>query len=163
MGKLAERLADERRSGVYRVEVTEALEEAAGIVGLEIVRFPLRGLAAGRVLASCARAVSAPEVESWDELAAVLADRACAPAPGRILLFVGFEDLVRRESSALAPLIAALQSAAAQHRLEGRRFFAVFLDRTRTMALDPLYDRRRHSPMSVSTATATATATERDQ
>lgn len=29
MGKLAERLADPKRSGVYRVETTEALEEAA--------------------------------------------------------------------------------------------------------------------------------------
>ena len=150
---------------MYRIEVTEALEEAAGIVGLEIVSFPLRGVAAGRFLASCARAVSAAEVESWDALAAALAEPARAPAPGRILLFVGFEELLRREPNALAPLIAALQLAAARHRLEGRRFFAVFLDPTRTVAIDPLYDRRRHSAMPVSpaTATATATATERDQ
>jgi len=31
MGKLAERLADPSRSGVYRVESTEAVEEAAAI------------------------------------------------------------------------------------------------------------------------------------
>jgi hypothetical protein len=163
MGKLAERLADQRRSGVYRVEVTEALEEAAGIVGLGIVSFPLRGVAADRLLASCVRAVSAARLESWDALAAAFAEPACAAGPGRVLLFVGFEDLLRRESNALEPLIAALQSAAARHRLEGRRFFAVFLDPTRALAIDPLYDRRRHSAMSVSADTATATATERDQ
>jgi hypothetical protein len=107
--------------------------------------------------------VSADQVESWDALAAALAEPAWAPASGRALLFVGFEDLLRHESNALEPLIAALQSAAALHRLEGRRFFAVFLDPTRALAIDPLYDRRRHSAMSVSAATATVTATERDQ
>ncbi|MGQ0544477.1 MAG: hypothetical protein ACT4P3_03980 [Betaproteobacteria bacterium] len=38
MGKLAERLADASRSGVYRIRTTEAIEEAAAINGYSILR-----------------------------------------------------------------------------------------------------------------------------
>lgn len=38
MGKLAERLADYRRSGVYRIESTEAIEEAAALNGFVLER-----------------------------------------------------------------------------------------------------------------------------
>lgn len=38
MGKLAERLADPQRSGIYRVETTEALEEAAALNGFRLER-----------------------------------------------------------------------------------------------------------------------------
>lgn len=144
MGKLAERLADERRSGVYRVEVTEALEEAAGIVGLPIVRISLRDAHPERLLASCVGAVTSGPVPDWDAFAAVIADAAWTPPPGRVLLVEYFDDLLRHDPGALEPLIAALQSAAAQHRAHGRRFFAVFLDPDRRVMLDPLYDRRRH-------------------
>lgn len=130
MGKLAERLADETRTGVYRVEVTEALEEAAGIAGLPVVRISLRAAPEDRPLTECARA---------------------AGAPGRILLIEDFDGLARGDAHALRPLIAALESAANRHRSRGERFFAVFLDPSRVLALGPLYDRRRHSSASVPT------------
>jgi hypothetical protein len=38
MGKLAERLADPSRSGVYRIRTTEAIEEAAGLNGYRLLR-----------------------------------------------------------------------------------------------------------------------------
>ena len=38
MGKLAERLADAARSGVYRVASTEAVEEAAALNGYRVLR-----------------------------------------------------------------------------------------------------------------------------
>jgi hypothetical protein len=38
MGKLAERLADASRSGVYRVEETAAIEEAAAANGYRLLR-----------------------------------------------------------------------------------------------------------------------------
>ena len=41
MGKLAERLADASRSGVYRVESADALEEAAAQNGFKVTRLPL--------------------------------------------------------------------------------------------------------------------------
>lgn len=47
MGKLAERLADAARSGVYRVETTEALEEAAGLNGFSLARVSLAGIPVG--------------------------------------------------------------------------------------------------------------------
>jgi hypothetical protein len=51
MGKLAERLADAKRSGIYRVETTEALEEAAALNGFALERGapPIRA-GDGRVL-----------------------------------------------------------------------------------------------------------------
>lgn len=64
MGKLAERLGDPGRSGVYRVETTEALEEAAA----------LNGFALHRLQVSCVPPIFAPE-------------------DGRILLFTAVEDL----------------------------------------------------------------------
>ena len=130
MGKLAERLADQSRTGVYRVEVTEALEEAAGIVGLPIVRVSLRGATADRLPGECEQAAS---------------------APGRILLIDDFDDLARRNADGLRSLIAALESAADRHRSRGDSFFAVFLDPSRLLAIGPLYDRRRHSSLSMPT------------
>lgn len=150
MGKLAERLADERRTGVYRVEVTEALEEAAGIVGLPIVRVALRDASGPRLLERCAQAVGVRTAHSWDALAAAIGDAAWTPPPGRVLLVEYSDELLRQHPGALDPLIAALQSAAAQHLAHGRRFFAVFLDPDRRVSLDPLYDRRRHAASAAS-------------
>jgi hypothetical protein len=45
MGKLAERLADPARAGVYRVETTEALEEAAALNRYRLERIALDGAA----------------------------------------------------------------------------------------------------------------------
>jgi hypothetical protein len=50
MGKLAERLADAKRSGIYRVETTGALEEAAALNGFALERV---------ALTDCARAIRA--------------------------------------------------------------------------------------------------------
>lgn len=149
MGKLAERLADERRSGVYRVEVTDALEEAAAIDGFPIQHVRLDGVGIAGLREACARALATRDDGNWATFAAALADPAWSPAPGHVLLFSGFEALVRREPDALAPLMAALQAAAARRRLQGLKFFAAFLDPTRTLSLDPLYDRRRHSSTAV--------------
>lgn len=65
MGKLAERLADPGRSGVYRVESTEALEEAAALNGFVLHRLVLES----------------PGLPGASPL-----------EDGRILLFVGVED-----------------------------------------------------------------------
>lgn len=149
MGKLAERLADERRSGVYRIEVTDALEEAAAIDGFPIIRVELERVDSARLHAACARALDARTDGHWADLAARLADPAWSPASGHVVLFSGFEAMVRRDPDVLAPLFAALQAAAARRRMQGLRFFVAFLDPTRMLALDPLYDRRRHSSTAV--------------
>ena len=149
MGKLAERLADERRSGVYRVEVTSAVEEAAAINGFPILQVGLQGAAAANVMAVCLHALSPGADGSWSTLAAALADPAWFPAPGHVLLFTGFEALVRGHSDALEPLITVLRAAAERRRAQGMNFFAVFLDPSRVLPLDPLYDRRRHASSAI--------------
>ena len=156
MGKLAERLADERRSGVYRLEATDALEEAAAINGFPIAHVRLDDVRSDPLREACAGVLSPRTSASWPSFAAALADPAWSPAPGHVLLFSGFEGLVRREPDALDPLLAALQAAATRRRLNGSKFFAAFLDPTRTLSLDPLYDRRRH----LSTANARVIETE---
>ena len=50
MGKLAERLADPQRSGVYRVETTEAVEEAAALRKLGLPDATVRGIESGNAM-----------------------------------------------------------------------------------------------------------------
>lgn len=145
MGKLAERLADERRSGVYRLEVTDALEEAAAIDGFPIMRVALDDVVSDQLFARCVGALALRVEGDWADLAAALADPKWSPAAGHVLLFSGFEALVHRDPDALAHLLATLRAVAARRRMQGLRFFAAFLDPTRALSLDPLYDRRRHS------------------
>lgn len=115
MGKLAERLGDAARSGVYRVEVTDALEEAAALNGFVLERVSLEGGPDG----ACERALAA-----------------CAD--GRVLVFTGFERLARN-APALARLVGALEAACAAHRAGGLRLFAVFVDPAARLSLAPLY------------------------
>jgi len=82
MGKLAERLSDGQRSGVYRVEVLEALEEAVALNGFTLTRIALDGM-------------------PGSGLCGVAADALSGRADGQVLLFSGFEALVRTESGAL--------------------------------------------------------------
>jgi hypothetical protein len=123
MGKLAERLADARRTGVYRVETTEALEEAAALNRFALVRVPLEP-------------VAADDLEALSER--VLQDR----SDGRVLLFSGF-----RASQQLRPLIADLTATAGERRAMGVRFFAVFLDPRAELSLAPLYNWQRSRPL----------------
>ncbi|HUX23342.1 MAG TPA: hypothetical protein VMV87_01870 [Burkholderiales bacterium] len=62
---------------------------------------------------------------------------------GDVLLFSGFEALVRREPEALHPLFEQLGAAAAGRREGGLRFFAVFLDPLGVLPLAQLYNWHR--------------------
>jgi len=121
MGKLAERLSDGRRSGVSRVESTEALEEAVMLNGFSLTRIALDGIPDGT-------------------LSGIPADAASARADGRVLLFSGFETLVRADSGALDDLLARLRTVAAEQQEAGLRFFAVFLDPQAILPLAQLYN-----------------------
>lgn len=150
MGKLAERLADAQRSGVYRVEVTEALEEATMLNGFPLVRIALDEASADELCACCAQVLTPGLDGSWRGLASALADPGWKPAPGHVLLFSGFEALQHRSSRALDPLLEALQSVAAARRARGQSFFAAFLDRAAMLALGPLYNWHRQIPAELS-------------
>jgi hypothetical protein len=116
MGKLAERLSDARRSGVYRVETTEALEEAAGLNGFALERCALAEPAA----------IPAPAGSCRD---------------GCVLLITGFEPLAH--NGALKPLLGELEARAKGSREAGARYFAVFLDPSAVLSLPPLYNWQR--------------------
>jgi hypothetical protein len=122
MGKLAERLADARRSGVYRVEITDALEEAVGLNGFALARVPLDRASNGALAGLCAEALS---------------------LRANVLLFTGFEALLRSAPGALAPLLSALDAAGAERRAAGLPFFAAFLDPAGQLPLGPLYNWHR--------------------
>jgi hypothetical protein len=124
MGKLAERLADVRRSGVYRVEVTDALEEAAALNGYALARVALDGALDDALRGLCGHALS---------------------LRANVLLFTGFETLLRSAPGALEPLLSVLDGAAAERRAAGLPFFAAFLDPARMLSLGPLYNWQRRS------------------
>ena len=103
MGKLAERLADASRSGVYRVESTEALEEAVGLNGFALARVPSTGIPAGaardgEVILIEAHAVNGalhPVIENLEA-------RAAAARKAQVRFFAVFLD--PRGELPLAPL-----------------------------------------------------------
>lgn len=121
MGKLAERLGDPARAGVYRVETTEAVEEAAALnrYGLERV--------------------------SLDGSAEPLLDRlARAGGGGRVVLVSGFERLFRERPEEGERLLAELQGRTPGWRERKDLVFVAFVDPGRSLAsLAPLYNWER--------------------
>ncbi|MBE0625559.1 MAG: hypothetical protein IH606_12175 [Burkholderiales bacterium] len=124
MGKLAERLADAQRSGVYRLESTQALEEAAALNGFALARIALEGM-------------------PRSALCGIAADVLSRRSDGQVLLFSGGEALSRAAPDALDRLIAQIHAAATAHREVGLRFFAAFLDPAAALSLAPLYHWQR--------------------
>jgi hypothetical protein len=121
MGKLAERLGDPARAGVYRVETTEALEEAAALNGYRLVH--LHG-----------------DVER--DLGGALRRLAAEPAlDGCVALVSGFEPHLRDDAAQRTMLLAGLSLAAEGWRARGARVFVAFLDPDRDLSgLAPLYN-----------------------
>ena len=116
MGKLAERLSDPARSGVYRIETTEAVEEAAALNRHPLVRIALNGSAAAAL-------------------------EAAAAAGSRVIVVSGFEQFFREHPVQAQALVTALAAAAQARRTAGGCFFAAFLDPAATLpALAPLYN-----------------------
>lgn len=121
MGKLAERLGDPARAGVYRVETTEAVEEAAALNRYSLERVALNG-AAQPLLDGLAR-----EGRS-----------------GRVLLVSGFEALFRERPEEGERLLAELQGRTPGWRERKDRVFVAFVDPGRSLAsLAPLYNWER--------------------
>ncbi len=120
MGKLAERLGDPARAGIYRVETTEALEEATALNGYALLRLRL---------------------DAESDLGA-LGRLAADPAPGGcVALISGFEAHFRDPAGQGAALLAALTAAAQGWRARGARVFVAFLDPDRRLqGLAPLYN-----------------------
>jgi hypothetical protein len=120
VGKLAERLCDPARAGVYRVETTDALEEAAALNGYALKRFRL---------------------DTEDRMQALERFVAEKDAARRVALVSGFEQFFPGVRERRDALLAALAAAATVWRARGAHVFVAFLDPGRTLpALAPLYN-----------------------
>jgi hypothetical protein len=130
MSKLAARLADASRSGVYRIGSAEALEqEAPGAVRI--------ALAGGKkdMLDAIAGSLAFPSWfgGNWDALEDCLS---ALKGARHVLLFTGAQAV---DADDLGILIDVLDSAATFHGAQDRPFFAVFLDPQRTLGLPELH------------------------
>lgn len=146
MGKLAERLSDSARSGVYRIETCEALEEASALNSYALVRVTLDHVATQTALVeTVAHSAEFPARfgRDWGALASGLIDLSWTPAPGYVFLVSGFQGLQRDAPECFAGFIDVLNAAAANWRARGRSFFAAFVDPGRHTALEPLYNSRK--------------------
>ena len=130
MSKLAARLKDASRSGVYRASDTAAIAES----GVAFTHMALRGGRA-EILAAIAQALRFPEWfgGNWDALEDCLSDLEGAQ---HVLVFAGGDALPADERGIL---VDVLDAAATFHGAHGTPFFAVFLDPQRKLALPDLY------------------------
>ena len=143
MGKLAQRLSDSARSGVYRIETLEALEEAAELNSFRLVRVVLEHVTTKPALLDAVADAAAFPVRfgrNWNALPGCLTDLSWTPARGYVLLVSGFEALRRAAPEDFAGFLESLTAAAADWRDRGRPFFVVFLDPARAVSLAPLYN-----------------------
>ncbi|HEX7054819.1 MAG TPA: barstar family protein [Burkholderiales bacterium] len=131
MGKLAQRLGDAARSGVYRAPEPAALPEAARAAGLDLVRIRAEDDPLGRIAA----ALDFPAWfgGNWDALEDCLGDLSWRSAGGHVLLF---ETYPRGE--ALGVLLDVLRASADYWAQRGRPFFALLVDPPRELALPEL-------------------------
>ncbi|OAI52874.1 hypothetical protein AYO46_04295 [Betaproteobacteria bacterium SCGC AG-212-J23] len=129
MGKLAERLSDASRSGVYRVsQDREVLETLPAIQ-----RISLAGATSkAELLERIAGALKLPDWfgQNWDALEDSLSERA-----GHLL----FSDWQALAADDLGVLLDVLDTSAEFCAGRGKPFFAVFVDPERRLELDGLF------------------------
>jgi len=120
VGKLAERLGDPARSGVYRVETIDALEEAAALNGYTLRHFQL---------------------DAEDAMRALERFAAEKEAERQVALVSNFERFLPGVPERRDALLAALAAAALAWRARGAFVFVAFLDPGRKLSvLAPLYN-----------------------
>lgn len=138
MSKLLERLMDPARSGVYRVGRVDEVVEAAGSSGLDVSR--IAAPAKADLLQQMAKQLAFPNWfgGNWDALEDCLIDLSWREAAGYVLVLEEFQTLPAED---LAILLDVLRSAAAFWADQGRPFFAVFIDPSRTLKVPDLFRR----------------------
>ena len=137
MSKLRARLRDASRSGVYRVQRTEAIDEAVRGTRLNVGRVDLAGAnTKDLMLERIAKALAFPDWfgGNWDALEDCLIDLSWCEAEGHVLIFSG-----PRPSDDLGVLIDVLASSAEYWAARGRPFFAVLVDPQRALGVADLH------------------------
>ena len=134
MGKLALRLRDASRSGVYRVARPDEVVEAAREAGLRLEKVHFAAKPA--LLRNLANALGFPDWfgENWDALEDCLTDLSWSDASGHVLLFDG-----ARAEDDFGVLVDILESAAQYWAGRKKPFFAVFLDAKAALPLSELF------------------------
>jgi hypothetical protein len=133
MGKLAQRLSDPSRSGVYRTSAAATVVAAAREGGVDIARID----GARDVIRRIAEALDFPAWfgGNWDALEDCLGDLSWRKgAGGHVVLFAAYP-----RGDELGVLLDVLRSSAQYWAERGRPFFAVFVDPRRELALPDLY------------------------
>lgn len=139
MGKLAQRLGDAARSGVYRTRQTIEIEDAVRGTRLDLARVDLGGAQdKDTLLERLALALGFPAWfgGNWDALEDCLGDLGWRAGEGHVLLFAGYQDLPGDDLGVLLDVLAA---SAAYWAERGRPFFAVFVDAGHVLALPELF------------------------
>jgi len=139
MSKLAQRLSDATRSGVYRTRQSAEVEDAVRGTRIDFAHADLRG-ADGKeaLLERLALALGFPAWfgGNWDALEDCLGDLGWRAGDGHVFLFTGHEDLPADD---LGVLLDVLRASAAYWAGRGRPFFAVFIDPEHALALPDLF------------------------
>jgi hypothetical protein len=141
MSKLAERLKDPARSGVYRTSRLDAVEDAVRRTSLDYVRIALGdGARKARILEATAAALGFPEWfgRNWDALEDCLTDLSWRNAEGFVIAIAP----IGSPSDDLGIFVDVLSSAAAYWAEQGKPFFAVLEDPERALTLADLFRER---------------------
>jgi RNAse (barnase) inhibitor barstar len=132
MGRLADRLNDASRSGVYRAADAAPVVDAAREARLDLARVDARE----DVLGAIAKALDFPAWfgANWDALEDCLGDLSWRPATGHVLVFDRYPA-----GDQLGILLDVLRASAEYWAGRGRPFFAVFVGPRRSLALPELF------------------------
>lgn len=139
MGKLAQRLSDAKRSGVYRTRQSTEIEDAVRGTRLDLARADLGGAEdKAALLERFALALGFPAWfgGNWDALEDCLGDLGWRAGEGHVLLVTGYEALPADDLGVLCDVLA---SSAAYWAERGKPFFAVFVDAAHALALPELF------------------------
>ena len=137
MGKLAERLGDATRSGVYRATRADAVLDAVRGTSLDLARISLEGASDKKqVLERIAAGLAFPQWfgANWDALEDCLSDLSWREAHGHVVLVEG-----SMPGDVLGILVDVLASSAEFWAANGKPFFAIFVDPQRTLGLADLF------------------------
>jgi hypothetical protein len=142
MSKLALRLADAARSGVYWAPGDEEVLDAARGTAIDVVRVDLRAAKdKSALLAALAGALAFPDWYggNWDALEECLGDLSWRRGSAHVLLIEGGTNLPNSDAGMLREI---LRTCAEGWAARGRPFFAVYAGGRNAAALPELFRAR---------------------
>ena len=139
MSKLLQRLSDAAKSGVYRANRVDAIEDSLRGSKLSFGRIPLHDATEkSAFLTRIAASLGFPAWfgQNWDALEDCLTDLSWREGEGHVLVFEGFQLLPAGELGELIDVMITVVEFWAER---GKPFFAVFIDPPRALPLPDLF------------------------